>query len=75
MANGDYDIITYHFCRCPVGHAGDTCDVKVDNPCEYITCQNSGRCEKLAEDKVKCHCHPGYTGKFHALGSVRTERL
>ena len=32
--------------------------------CRSIKCANGGRCFKLSGGKFKCHCKPGFTGRF-----------
>jgi hypothetical protein len=50
-------------CQCTYEYEGPTCE-KLKNPCENITCENSGVCiSNLTSNDYSCLCKDKFTGK------------
>ncbi|KAG1659006.1 Sushi, von Willebrand factor type A, EGF and pentraxin domain-containing protein 1 [Nymphon striatum] len=54
------DGINSHSCVCPLGFAGNKCEINIDD-CIKNNCKNDATCTDLLNN-YKCNCKPGFSG-------------
>ncbi|KAG1659003.1 Sushi, von Willebrand factor type A, EGF and pentraxin domain-containing protein 1 [Nymphon striatum] len=67
------DGINSHSCVCPLGFAGNKCEINIDD-CIKNNCKNDATCTDLLNN-YKCNCKPGFSGIKCEKGKLFSRKM